>query len=92
MEHRTVILPDFQGIGLSKIFRNNVASYYKTINKSFITTTSSVALINSMKNDKNWKCKRIGRSNKHNSTTTGKNFSKSTSIARNTTSWEYIGD
>jgi len=93
-EHRTVILPDYQGIGLSKILRNFIAEYYIMQNKSFITTTSSPALINSMKNDKNWRCTRIGRASKggSNGLIQNKNKDKSTSNDRITTSWEYVNN
>jgi len=45
-----------------------------------------------MKNDINWICKRIGRVKKQLSTIKGESFNKSISTARNTTSWEYIGN
>ena len=52
--HRLVILPDYQGIGLSKIFLNFIGSIIKDY--PFAITTSNPALINSLKNDNNWIC------------------------------------
>ena len=49
--HRLVILPDYQGIGLGKLFLNEIG---KTITMPFAITTSQPALINSLKKDNNW--------------------------------------
>lgn len=88
--HRTVIIPDYQGIGLSKILRNFIGEELKKNGKSFITTTSSLALIQSMKKDYNWRCTRIGRTSSGSGKIQNKNKKDSTSNARITTSWEYL--
>lgn len=56
--HRLVILPDYQGIGLGKIFLNEIAKF---INYPFAITTSQPALINSLKKDVNWALTHYGR-------------------------------
>jgi hypothetical protein len=52
--HRLVILPDYQGIGLSKIFLNFIGTIINDY--PFAITTSNPALINSLKKDNNWIC------------------------------------
>lgn len=64
--HRLVILPDYQGIGLSRIFLNYVGTLIKDY--PFAITTSNPALINSLKDDENWICTR----NTRNARNTGK--------------------
>ena len=61
--HRLVIFPDYQGIGLGKIFLNFMGNYIKDY--PFAITTSQPALINSLKKDKNWICIRCQRGKKH---------------------------
>jgi GNAT superfamily N-acetyltransferase len=87
--HRLVILPDYQGVGLGRIFLNEVAGLYKKNKYRFYLTTSQPALIYPLKNDENWKLKRIGRVSGHLSETSTVDLRKSSSIARLTTSWEY---
>lgn len=52
--HRLVILPDYQGIGLSKILLNFMGTIINDY--PFAITTSNPALINSLKNSNNWIC------------------------------------
>ena len=61
--HRLVILPDYQGIGLSKIFLNNVANHTKKY--PFAITTSNPALINMLKKEKDWICIRNTRNSRN---------------------------
>jgi len=91
-EHRTVVLPDFQGIGLGVYLRNFIAEYYKKNGFSFITTTSNPALVHAMKKDKNWNCTRFGRTSQlgKSSGKTGLKGSISGG-SRVTTSWKYVG-
>lgn len=85
-EHRTVILPDFQGVGLSRILTNNVAELLKVDGKTFISTSSHPAIIQSRKKDNKWAITNYGRKTDH----TGlKNASSS--INRITASFKYIG-
>ena len=89
-EHRTVIFPDYQGIGIGSRFTNEIAELFKQENKSFISTSSNPAFIHSRKNDSKWIVTKIGRQN------TGSNSGKihkkgSTSSKRITASFEYIG-
>lgn len=86
-EHRTVIFPDYQGVGIGRNFTNFVAEYFKTIGKSFISTTSNPAMIMARKNDKKWIATHIGRKQGGTKKAVIKNVSK----ARITVSFEYKG-
>jgi hypothetical protein len=90
-EHRTVVLPDFQGIGLGHLFSNNIAEILKQNQKDFISTSSNPAFINSRKNDKKWIITRIGRTSSGSGKIQNKNKKGSTSSNRITVSFKYIG-
>ena len=51
--HRLVVLPDYQGLGLGRVFLNFIGQY---INFPFAITTSQPALIASLSRDANWIC------------------------------------
>ena len=84
--HRLVILPDYQGIGLSKIFLNFMGKYINDY--PFTITTSNPALINSLKNDKNWICTQQKR-HKRFTGKLAKNFNKTSSYKRITTTFVF---
>jgi len=86
--HRTVVLPDYQGIGIGKILRNEICEKYSNDGFRVTTTTSHPAMISSMKRDKNWRCTRVGRASKIGKTGDSA-IAKTTSTNRITTSWEY---
>lgn len=92
-EHRTVILPDYQGIGLGHIFSSHIANILKQKGKGYISTSSNPAFINSRKNDKNWIITRIGRTSSGSGSGRIQNKHKkgSTSSNRITVSFKYIG-
>jgi energy-coupling factor transporter ATP-binding protein EcfA2/GNAT superfamily N-acetyltransferase len=90
-EHRTVVLPDYQGIGLGHLLSNNIAEILKNNNKGFISTSSNPAFINSRKNDKKWVITRIGRTSSGSGKIQNKHKKGSTSSNRITISFKYIG-
>lgn len=90
-EHRTVVLPDYQGIGLGSKLSNCVAEILKENGKGFISTSSNPAFINARKNDKNWIITRIGRTSSGSGKIQNKNKKGSTSSNRITVSFKYIG-
>lgn len=90
-EHRTVILPDYQGIGIGSMLSNNIAEILKKNNKGFISTSSNPAFINARKNSKNWIITRIGRMSSGSGKIQNKNKKGSTSSNRITVSFEYVG-
>lgn len=85
--HRTIIHPDFQGIGIGHKLTNFVAEYYLNLGLRVFSTTTNPAFTNSRLNDGKWKLKRQGRT----SNIQGPKV-KSNSCNRITLSWEYIGD
>ena len=87
--HRTVVKPDYQGIGLGSVLRKVIAKTYKDKNFRVTTAISSPALINSMKNDKSWV---MTRKPSRVSNTSAKGVMKgSTSNKRLTASFEFTG-
>lgn len=91
-EHRTVIFPDYQGIGLGHLLSNNIAELLKKDGKGFISTSSNPAFINARKNDKKWIITRIGRTNSPGAgEIQNKSKKGSTSSNRITVSFKYIG-
>jgi hypothetical protein len=85
--HRTVVLPDFQGIGLASIFKDYVGDLLKSEGKEFLTMTSNPKLITSMAKNSKWQTYRFGHCNK------GTGFTrKSSSVQRITASFRYLGN
>ncbi len=90
-EHRTVVLPDYQGLGIGLIMTNYVAQKFKQDGKGVILTTSNIALITSLKKSPLWIATRIGRASSGSGIIQNKYIKGSTSCARITASFEYIG-
>jgi ABC-type lipoprotein export system ATPase subunit len=87
-EHRTVVLPDFQGLGLGNLLSENIGRHYLSLGFRFISTTSHPAMIHYRAKSKNWRItNKIGHNGK-----TGKtgSFWKTTSTRRLTASFELI--
>lgn len=92
--HRTVIFPDYQGVGIGSILTNNVAQMYIDDGKSIISTSSNPAIINARKNSSKWIITHIGRASVGSSSgkIQNKNKKGSTSSNRITCSFRFIGD
>ena len=52
--HRTVVLPDYQGMGLGFSLTTYIASLYKAIGKSYYVRTSNPALVNIRQRSEDW--------------------------------------
>jgi len=89
-EHRAVLLPDYQGIGLGLRLSDFVADYYIANGYRYTSVTSSPAMIGARKKNKNWHCVRIGRLSAGQGKIQNKKDLNTTSAQRITTSWEYI--
>lgn len=89
-EHRTVVLPDYQGVGIATALRDNIAERLKQSGFVPITTLSHPALINSMRKNRKWVMTRKGRTGKQSRNTTLGDM-KISGINRITTSWRYVG-
>lgn len=90
-EHRTVVLPDYQGVGLGHKLSNCIAELLKKDMKGFISTSSNPAFIYSRRIDKRWVVTRIGRTSTGGGKIQNKNRKGSTSSNRITVSFKYIG-
>lgn len=88
-EHRTVVLPDFQGVGIGTAFSDAIAQMLQDELKTYICTTSNPAMIHSRANNPKWRTTRIGRVS--GGVRTAK-LKGSFSTNRLTVSFEYIGE
>lgn len=93
-EHRTVVFPNYQGVGIGRNFTNFIAQRLKSENKCYISTTSNPSMIFARKNDPKWITTHIGRVSRggENSKIQNKHRLGSTSSSRITVSFEYIGE
>ena len=89
-EHRTVVLPDFQGVGIGNKLSEFVASIYKNEGYRFISTTSAPSMMIHRANSKKWKCHRFGRASGE-SKTSMQSLKKSLSSKRISAGFEFIG-
>jgi hypothetical protein len=88
-EHRTVCLPDFQGVGIGNAMSEFVASLYKSTGKPYTSTTSHPAMIHHRANSPLWRMSR-----RPGLTGGGKRMSmmrKTAAIDRMTAGFEYVG-
>ena len=85
--HRLVILPDYQGLGIGVRLLNEIGQIYKKDGWRFTIVTSSPSLMFSLKKQKKWSCKNIGKVTPQNGL---KEMIKTQATNRLTTSWELI--
>jgi len=57
-EHRTVVLPDFQGVGIGNALSEAIAEHYKAQGARFISVTSHPAMIWHRAKSPLWRCTR----------------------------------
>jgi GNAT superfamily N-acetyltransferase len=89
--HRTVVLPDYQGIGIGNHLSNYVGEILKKEGKKFISTTSHPAMIYYRTKSPKWKLTRQPSKLKKPGNLAKIQSNKNTSIRRYTCSFEYIG-
>jgi hypothetical protein len=88
-EHRTVCLPDFQGVGIGNAMSEFIASIYRATGKPYTSTTSHPAMIYHRAKSPLWRMTR-----KPGLTGNGRRFSmmrKTAAIDRLTAGFEYVG-
>lgn len=90
-EHRTVCIPDFQGIGIGNQLSDFIASCYKAKGKPYFSTTSNPAMIRYRLKSQSWTVKRLPSLKSKTATTTRSNYQKTTAINRLTSGFEFIG-
>lgn len=89
-EHRTVCLPDFQGVGIGNAVSDFVASMFAATGKPYRSTTSSPAFVRARQRSKNWKMtSRPKLHKKSRNLKTG--LSDTNAWNRFTASFEYVG-
>ena len=54
-EHRTVVLPDYQGMGIGPMFSDSIASLYTSTGRRYFSRTSHHRLGEHRQNSPNWK-------------------------------------
>lgn len=92
-EHRTVVLPDFQGLGISMFLTNFIIEKILIPNgKGYITTTSNPSRINGLIKSGLFRITRKGSVSGGNGKIQSKYKKGSTSNNRITVSFEYIGN
>lgn len=85
--HRTVVFPDYQGVGIASAMRHCIAEDFLAHGITVCSVTSNRAMIASMKKSPLWKCVDIGRKQ----TRSGAISLPHQSGARITASFEFIG-
>lgn len=92
-EHRTVCLPDFQGVGIGTAISDFVASLYASTGKPYFSTTSHPAMIAHRARSPLWRMHRppgmAGRSGATSRDTCG--MARTNSRGRITAGFEYVG-
>jgi hypothetical protein len=90
-EHRTVCLPDFQGVGIGNTLANYVASLYAATGKPYRSTTSHPAMIAHRKRSPEWKMTIAPSIRSRGTTTSLKKLVARASFNRAPASFEYTG-
>jgi len=94
--HRTVVVPDYQGLGIGLILDNYIGTTLKARGFRYRNTTAHPAMVKSYLKSNSWICDRRGRtamSGKTSSTTRTKKTLKARQrlASRITASFEYVG-
>ena len=90
-EHRTVCLPDYQGIGIGNALSDFVASLFQATGRPYRSTTANPAMICSRARSPHWKTTRpLSRIHERHQGS-GVRLGRRTAHARMTASFEYIG-
>lgn len=85
---RTVVLPDFQGLGIGNQLSCYIASLYKKLGYSYYVRTSNPALVNARKNSNVWQeCSNSGKDRRGQTM-----FTESYKSYRTAYSFKYIGE
>jgi len=93
-EHRTVCLPDFQGVGIGNAMSEFIAGMYRATGKPYFSTTGNPAMIQHRARSAKWLLRRLPSR----TTSVGRTSSRSTKMLnrtvarlRITAGFEYIG-
>jgi len=92
-EHRTVCLPDYQGVGLGNTLSEYVASLFKATGKPYRDTTLHPAHVHHRLRSPSWRCLRapsLAKYNKRGKSTVAR-VGKTHAVNRLTMSFDYVG-
>ena len=91
-EHRTVVLPDFQGVGIGNAISEYCASIWRTLHYRAFSTTSHPAMIAHRTKSENWKLNRPPSMGAHGGRIwRERSISDKAAISRLTAGFEYVG-
>tara|TARA_R110000824_G_scaffold169601_4_gene346744 strand:- start:2134 stop:3216 length:1083 start_codon:yes stop_codon:yes gene_type:complete len=91
-EHRTVVLPDFQGVGIGNRLSDYVASLFVASGKSYRDTTQHPAHCNYRRRSANWQmARKAGFVAVMGNSSTFVGGVATASVARVTTGWKFVG-
>lgn len=93
-EHRVVVLPDYQGVGIGNRISEAVAACFKTTGYPYFSLTSHPAMIAHRRKSPLWRMTRrgVGTSNGSTGLTKGDGKRRRTSRNRLTAAFEYVGE
>jgi GNAT superfamily N-acetyltransferase len=92
-EHRTVVLPDFQGVGIGNALSEWLGGYLKSWGIRFTSVTSHPAMIRHRNKSPLWRMKRFGHLKAHKRKVLRQigMLADTSSTSRLTASFEYVG-
>jgi len=88
--HRTVVLPDYQGIGIGNSLSEFVGEYYTEKNFRFVSTTSHPSMIKHRSKSPKWRCTQVMKHKPAYGKTSA--LGRTASAGRMTASFEYVND
>ena len=93
MEHRFVVLPDFQGVGIGNRLSEYLGSLFVATGKPYRGVTSHPAYVQHRLRSPLWRCLHRGRMGRPSDTPTrlGRELRRTVSLGRFTWSFEYVG-
>ncbi|MDQ3007194.1 MAG: ABC transporter ATP-binding protein [Chloroflexota bacterium] len=90
-EHRTVCLPDYQGIGIGNAMSAYIGSVCKGLGWTFISSTANPAMIYTRAKNKTWKMTKSPRMNSAGGSDGQVSMARTYAVNRLTAAFEYIG-
>ena len=92
-EHRTVVLPDFQGVGIGNALSEWLGAYLKSWGLRFTSVTSHPAMIRHRSASPKWRMKRFGHLKAHERRVHRRigMLADTSRTSRLTASFEYVG-
>jgi ABC-type iron transport system FetAB ATPase subunit len=90
-EHRTVCLPDFQGVGIGNAMSDAIGSLIRGIEGRYYSRTSAPGMIASRRRSKNWKTTIVGPCSLQRSGSPLIGQSWTADLVRQTVGFEYVG-